>query len=72
MTVCSNDSCLCDVRDYSSITSIEENGTEKLEYVDFTKYRTLISVRGGLGKKTSLKIIYVSQRLEGSFSSLSN
>ena len=54
MTVCCHDSCLYDLRDYLSITSIENNGTEKLEYVDFTKHRTLINVRGRLGKKASV------------------
>ena len=36
MTVSSNGSCRYDFRDELSITSIEDNGTEKLEYVDFT------------------------------------
>ena len=58
MTVSGNGSCRYDLRDELSITSIEDNGTEKLEYVDFTKlifgHRTLISVRGRLGKKTSV------------------
>lgn len=58
MTVSSNDCCRYDFRDELSITSIEDNGTAKLEYVDFTKlifgHRTLISIRGRLRKKTSV------------------
>ena len=46
------------VPDDLSITSIEDNATEKLEYVDFSKltfgHRTLISGRRRLGKKTSV------------------
>ena len=47
MTVNSNDSCLYDAGDDLSITSREDNGTEKLGDGNFTKiifgHRTLVS-----------------------------